>query len=955
MIISRFGCAGVALALLSIPLYARSAAPPAPPVQQILEQSPLPFESHRPGAFLSRGAGYAFELSPSGATFSVGAPGTSPVRLSFPGASRNAILRGEAPLPGRVNYLRGSDPARWRRNLPTFGRVVQRGLYPGIDLIYYGNQRQLEFDFRVAPGADPKRIRLSFAGASGLRIDDAGDLLLATAAGEIRQHKPLLYQERAGRRVEIPGRYRMAGPRTVAVDVGAYDPDAPLVVDPVLSYSSYLGGSRTDSGIGVALDAAGNIFVAGNTNSPNFTVTSGVVGNGPVGGQEMFVTKFNSKGAVVYSTYIAGGGSDVLTAMTADAAGNVYVTAYTDSSNLPRVRALQGNNRGGYYGLDAYVAKLDPNGAEFVYATYLGGNDDELVYGIAADASGNAYVTGTTASTNFPVSLVAYQKLNKGILSGFITKIDSTGTLLSYSTYYGGSRTDIPGGITVDKAGNVYVVGDTTSTDFPTTTGAYQTTHRGGNPKGSGTDIFLLKMNISGTALVYSTLLGGSDDDVGAAVAVDDAGNAYIGGRTSSTNFPTTSGVLQRELSGPEDAYVAKFNPAGTAMLYGTLLGGTRQERVWGILADAAGNAYVGGMTSSSGFPLQAGFQTEMLGDSDGFVVKLDPTGSKVLQGSLLGGSGAEGVYSIARDAAGNIYVTGQSTSNDFPVTSSAAQVRYGGNNGDGFLSKLDFSDATLALTVAPARLTFQGQANSPVAVQRLTLSCMAGARVNWTAEVVTAGGGNWLSLGQRSGTAPGVLDVLVNTTSLAAGSYGGIITILNPATGGKTAVDVALTLAPPRRPDRRHALHQRRQHAAGSCGAGRSGLAHRFLLRPRHPGRRRLRCGRPHAHPAGRYAPAVRRRSRASAVGRRRPVESRGALRHGGPYQRPAADGVQGDEVQPRGRGHRRVRPGAVHRQLQRQGTGQCRKRGLLAQFGPQPRAQGNYHHPLRHRGRPE
>ena len=312
---------------------------------------------------------------------------------------------------------------------------------------------------------------------------------------------------------------------------------------------------------------------------------------------------------------------------------------------------------------------------------------------IAADAAGNAYVAGTTASTNFPVSLSAYQKVLRGGLNGFLTKINSTGSSIAYSTYYGGKKTDIPGALALDSSGNAYVAGDTTSTDFPTTTGVFQATHRGGTD--AKTDVFVMKFNSSGSTAIYATLLGGSGDDVGSAIAVDAAGNAYVAGKTSSSGFPVTAGAFQRDLSGPEDAFVAKLNPGATAVLYCTLLGGTRQERPYGIAVDPAGNAYVGGRTTSSSFPVVAAFQPQLLGDSDGFVAKLDPNGAKVLQSSYLGGSGDDDISGVALDAAGNLYVAGNHRFRQLPgVHYGWAQTKFAGMNADAILARINFAES---------------------------------------------------------------------------------------------------------------------------------------------------------------------------------------------------------------------------------------------------------------------
>src|SRR3989442_681315 len=401
---------------------------------------------------------------------------TQPVlRMTFLGANPAARVAGREELPGKSNYFIGNDPTKWRTNLPTYAKVRYDDLYPGVDLIYYGTQRQLEHDFVVRPCADPSLIALGFQGADKLEVDAQGDLVLHTSAGAIRQRKPVIYQEVEGVRREIHGGYVLKDPHQIGFQIAAYDRSRPLVIDPVLFYSTYLGGSGSEEGLGIAVDTAGNAYVTGPTYSTNFPTTPGA-----------FQTTF---------------GGDI----------------------------------------DAFVTKLNPIGSALVYSTYLGGSARDEAMGIALDAAGNAYVTGNTFSSDFPTSPGAYQTTFGGGLSvgdAFVAKLDPTGSALIYSTYLGGSGDDRGWGIALDSSGNAYVVGATSSTDFPTTPGAFQTIF-GGGPS----DAFVAKLNPIGSALVYSTYLGGSDDHKGCGIAADGISgpNAYLTGETASTDFPTTS------------------------------------------------------------------------------------------------------------------------------------------------------------------------------------------------------------------------------------------------------------------------------------------------------------------------------------------------------------------------------------------------------------------------------
>src|SRR5712691_3292520 len=521
-------------------------------------------------------------------------PATGTVlRMAFAGADPTARVTGVEELPGKASYFIGNNPTRWRPNVPTYAKVRYADVYQGIDLIYYGTHRQLEYDVIVRPGADPNRIVLDFQGADNVEVDAQGDLVLHTAAGAIRQRKPVIYQEVGGVRTEIAGGYVLTGARQVGFQVAAYDRRRPLVIDPVLVYSTYLGGSDGDQADAIAVDAAGNAYVTGFTDSTNFPTTPGAFQTTFGGGADAFVTKLNPAGnGLVYSTYLGGSFTDRGLGIAVDAAGNAYVTGFTDSTNFPTTPGAFQTTFGGGFS-DAFVTKLNPTGTGLVYSTYLGGSTTDLGRGIAVDAAGNAYVTGATDSTNFPTTSGAFQTTFGGGFDAFVTKLNPGGTGLVYSTYVGGSSSDVAIGIAVDGSGSVYVTGTTFSTNFPTTTAAFQTTRVGFN------DGFVTKLNPTGTGLVYSTLLGGSNDtgsaDQPSGIAVDGSGNAYVTGSTGSTDFPTTPGAFQTASGGGGgDAFVTKLNPTGAALVYSTYLGGSGGfDFGVGIAVDGSGNAYV--------------------------------------------------------------------------------------------------------------------------------------------------------------------------------------------------------------------------------------------------------------------------------------------------------------------------------------------------------------------------
>jgi hypothetical protein len=667
---------------------------------------------------------------------------TSVLRMKLRHANPAAKVTGADQLAGTSNYFIGNDPAKWRTNVPTYAKVKYEGIYPGIDLVYYGNQRQLEYDFIVAPGADPRRIAFDVRGAKQIRQDARGDLVLKTSAGEIRWHKPVVYQEKNGARQEIAARYAITAANRVGFELAKYDASRPLYIDPLI-YSTYLGGSSNDYGYGIAVDSAGNAYVTGYTHSNNFPVAPGAFqptcgGNDCSTYGDVFVSKINATGsALVYSSYLGGSQVDIGFGIAVDSAGDAYVTGQTDSVDFPVTPgAFQTVCNGGSgcneFG-DAFVSKLNPTGSALIYSTYLGGSSSsDDGFGIAVDSAGNAYVVGTTASTNFPVTPGAFQTACGSYCSdAFVTKLNPTGSALIYSTYLGGNYLNEGFGIAVDNSGNAYVTGYTWSTDFPTTPGAFQTACGGAPYPYNCWDAFVTKFNPTGSALVYSTYLGGSSYDLGFGIAVDSAGNAYVIGGTCSTDFPTMN-PLQPAYGGAScisfvvgDAFVTKFNPTGSALVYSSYLGGSGYDNSTAIAIDSSSNIYVTGWTESTDFPVTPGaFQTTCGGGSgcgtnngNTFMAKISPTGSALVYSTYLGGSGGDAGYGIAIDSSGKAYVTGATGSANFPVTPAAFQLANGGG-GDAFVAKI--SSEPSDVTLFPLHLDFGSQsigiASSPQA-----------------------------------------------------------------------------------------------------------------------------------------------------------------------------------------------------------------------------------------------
>ena len=617
---------------------------------------------------------------------------TSFVRMTMLGANPAAQLRTSQPMAARTNYVRGTDSRHWLSEVPSFGTVKYEQVYPGIDLVYHARNGQLEYDFVVAPGADPHAIEIGFDATTPVELDSSGELVLRTAAGEIRKRRPVMYQQNAdGDRRPVEGGYIVSSDGRVAFEVGPYDATLPLVIDPVIAYSTFWGGTGNDDGRRIAVDIQGNVYVIGNTDSTNFPVTAGAAQTMPGGGNDVFVTKFSPTGAVIYSTYIGGNCDDSAGGIDVDGAGNAYVTGH------------HGTCSGASMPQGAFVVKLGPLGAPVFHkvlaASYM---DSSWGQAIAIDAHGNAYVTGVTSSysLDFPTTPGAYRTTYcaNGFLAGydgFVTKLDPNGSIV-YSTYLCGTMNDSPNAITVDAAGSAYVVGSTESHDFPVVN-PIQAQSRTSTLYATG---FVTKLKPDGSGLVFSTYLGGSWSESVNDVAVDGGGNVYVAGDTQSDDFPVTPGVIQPNAGFPicgvsacSDAFATKINATGTRLVYSTYISAEDDDVGMSIAVDGGGNAYVAGATWSRYLPILNAAQSSNRGSQEGFVVKLNPTGTRFVYATYLGGTtgtresqeGQDGIVGIALDGNGNAYVTGYTLSRDFPVTGNAVERTLAGGDCDGF------------------------------------------------------------------------------------------------------------------------------------------------------------------------------------------------------------------------------------------------------------------------------
>jgi hypothetical protein len=643
---------------------------------------PLRFEANRGQTdqsvrFFSRGPGYRIFLTPGEAILSLDrfpsrenprasgerGPQSTVLRTKFVGANSKPAISGDKLLASKSNYFIGVEPARHLTDIENFARVRYAQLYPGIDLIFYGNPSRLEYDFVVAPGADSRKIQFEITGADGLSVDAQGDLVLRTKFGDIRQHRPTVYQEVDGVHEPVDGRYVLFGNGRVGFQVAAYDTSRTLVIDPVLSYSTYLGGKASDTGMAVAVDAT----------------------------------------------------------------GNAYLTGYTTSSNFPLLHPYDRSLGNG--DTDIFVTKLNATGTALVYSTYLGGrNGVDRAFGIAVDDAGNAYVTGTTSGSDFPVSTNAYQN---GVSGGgsVVAKLGAAGDTLAYSTYVLNATVR---GIALDGNGSAYVTGSATSA-FLATTGAFQTSSN----SASGTNAFVLKLNVDASAPVYATFLGGSGSDTGTSIGVDASGNAYVAGSTNSTDFPLANAFQPAALGGV-DGFVAKIGPAGNALVFSTYLGGALDDSVNAIAVDQTGGAYVAGETYSSNFPVKNAFQPVKAGHlltnastGNAFVARFFPAGDDIAYSSFLGGEvctspcqavfgvseiRGDVVYGIAVDSLGHAYVTGLAKSYTFPLVDSLQGHKQQDNQDSLFVTKVAMTgNALLYSTLIRTGYSVSGSAPNGV------------------------------------------------------------------------------------------------------------------------------------------------------------------------------------------------------------------------------------------------
>ncbi len=656
-----------------------------------------------------------------------------------------------ARLPGTSNYFRGSDPNQWHAAVPHFSRVRYQGLYHGIDAEFYGDRQDLEFDLVVQAGTSPKAVELQFTGPSHITVEHAtGDLVAIVAGKSIHIRKPIAYQllkDHDGKddRVAVACAYQLDAWNRVQFKLGHYDRTKALIIDPTLLFSTYLGGTSEDESYGMVVDQSGNIYMTGTTNSDNFPVTPGafstVCSHGVNGCYDAFVTKMSSDGqTLLYSTFLGGGdgsGVDEGRSIAVDATGNAYITGFTTATNFPTTAgAFQTRCGGGCIG-NGFIAKLSSDGSSLVYSTYLGGSSEDVTTAIAVDSSGDAFVTGEANSYDFPVTAGAYKTVC-GCNDAFVTKLNTTGTALVYSTFLGGdSNADGGSAIVVDTQGYAYVAGLTASTDFPVLN-AFQPAFGGGDWDG-----FVTKVGIDGSSLVYSTYLGGSADDELFAATLDGSGNIYLTGSTCSSNFPTTPGAFQTTYAGGDcsyggDVFVTKLGSSGNALVYSTFLGGSDDDEALGIALDSSNDVFVTGRTHSTNFPTLNPIQSSNGGGFDAFATELDATGSVLLFSTYVGGTDPDVITAPAIDSTGNLILFGFTYSANFPIQNAYQPVLAGG--GDVVILKLSLNAGTgPAIYVSPSTLNYGLEGlRTTSAYQTITLTNTGGSTVTFSSITLT-------------------------------------------------------------------------------------------------------------------------------------------------------------------------------------------------------------------------
>lgn len=663
---------------------------------------PAVFEVNRgqlpPGVeFAARMEGYTVQLAASKLVFTPHSRSDKAVEMSFDGPARPCRFEAEGD-PAHVSYMRGGDRKRWVTGIAAYPQVRCPGLLPGVDALFYVNGGRLEYDLILAPGAEPARLGLRLSGMKSLRLDPAGALRIETAHGVFTHHRPAAWQQGPGGRRPVAAEYRIRGPDRVEIALGPHDRASELVIDPIVSFSTFLGGSGSEEARGLAMDAQGNLYVAGTTQSTDFPVTSPLSPPPAQFPGDVFVAKLSPDGArLVWAVYIGGSRTDVATDLALDRAGNLLVAGYTDSLDFPTTSgAFRTSAPGDGISPDGFVLKLNPQGTGLIFSTYLGGIDVDRIYGLALDREGNAYLAGATASDNFPSTRGSYRSTRcAGFgLDAFLAKLNAAGSTLLYMSFLCGSAHEEALDVAVDAQGGAVAVGYTTSSDFPVTAGALSRERR------STLDGFIARLSPDGSTLAYSTYLGGSADDVATSVALDGTGRMYVAGYTRSLDFPVTPTGFQRRQADNglyEDGFLVLLSASGQELLRGTYLGGSAGDRINAVAVDSPGVVLAVGQTASADFPATAApCETGYGGRRDAFAARLDLERGTSPEALFLGGRGDDEARAVAAAGGGIAVVAGETRSPNFPTTQGAYSTAYrqGFRGGDAFVARVTFGSS---------------------------------------------------------------------------------------------------------------------------------------------------------------------------------------------------------------------------------------------------------------------
>jgi hypothetical protein len=817
---------GASLLLVAVSAAPQTGITQRPQLGAAYGKLPMTFEMNQgqtsaKAQFIARGQGYSAFLTSGGMLLSLRptrvAAETSgavpaahaqspnmPLQFNLLGAAQNPSVFGENQQPGRVNYFFGKDPKRWHTNIPTYSNVRYKNVYPGIDLVYHGNRQQLEYDFEVSGGGNPNLIQFEIKGANDIQLDSDGNLTVKVSGGELRFQSPFVYQTANGQRMPVGGRYVVKDSAHIGFTIDQYDSSEPLVIDPVLIYSTYLGGSGTEYATGIAVDGGGSVYVGGYTDAADFTLAT--FGSPATGVDHVFVAKLDPTGStLVYADYLGGESADECLALALDSTNNVYVAGTTQSTQFPTVTPYQGTIPGAN---SAFLSKISTDGSALVYSTYLGGSADEVVAGVAVDSTGSSVVAGYTTSTDFPVTN-AYQataSANAGGIFGnygFLTKFSSAGTSLVYSTYLAGSSNVILScvnqapcwpqpnsyiaGLVMDGADNVYVTGNTNTYDFPVTSGAYLGTDAIPMDGAVG---FVSKFSIGGS-LQYSTYFYESSGSLTEldAIAVDGSGSAYITGMASSDGtFPLTSTTICDPAvygQGCNYAFLTKFDPTGSSLAYSTFLGPYNYAQPVALQLDADNDAYVVATTWSNSFSLVNPMETYTNTDDsyEAILVELNPTATSELSATYLDGSLDSYASGLALDSSGNAFVLGMTDSTDFPTTQSSFQAVYGGGGLDAFVMKVGANSAPAA-SISPESLQFATQEVGSPSQPQLALLRNMGSSALSISSISTTGDFAESDDCGTSVPAAGSCTLSVIFTPTATGSRSGSVVIQDDTTG---------------------------------------------------------------------------------------------------------------------------------------------------------------------------